>query len=146
VNAKIRLQRSRTRGDTYEYLLTGLVGCEHCGDRYLGISRKRRLVRGGKNVDEVIPHYVCGGTLRAKDRCRRVEVPRKLFEGAVLKIVEQEVLRPEALALLEMKLHEEVARRRANSATDDLTALEEREREFAARVSDGARLPDPRLH
>ena len=139
VQQKIRVQRSMPRGHIREYLLTGLIGCDHCGDRYVGTSRMRRTVHLGKETAEAEPQYVCGGTLRAKDRCRRVGLPRDGFERAVLKILEEEIFRPEALARLEEQLRQDVARRGAAVSADSVAALEERERELATQLADGAR-------
>lgn len=87
----------------------------------------------------VDPMYVCSGTLRAKGRCRQVGLPRDGFERAVLRIVDEELLRPEALARLEHQLRLAVERRQAGDRSDGIAALEQRELDLKNRIAEGAR-------
>ena len=148
VQLKIRSQRSTARGHVNEYLLTGLIRCESCGDAYIGTTVTRLLMREGEERRVSEPQYFCGGTLRAKDRCRRVGIPRDLLEAAILRILDEVVFRPEALAKLEERLRRQLARRRATPIEDGIAPVERRERDLQRQIADGARrmlLVDPSL-
>jgi len=139
VQQRIRSHPSSTRGHFREYLLTGLIGCAHCGDILVGTTRTRRKMVAGAMKTYADPLYVCAGTLRAKGVCRQVGLPRDGFERAVLRIVDEELLRPEALARLEHHLRLALARRSTADASDGIAALEKRELELKNRIAEGAR-------
>jgi recombinase/recombinase-like zinc beta ribbon protein len=139
VQRRIQSNPSTTRGHVREYLLTGLITCADCGDIMVGTTRTRRKTVAGAEKVYVDPMYVCCGTLRAKGRCRQVGLPRDGFERAVLRIVDEELLRPEALARLEQRLRLAVDRRHAGDASDGIAALERRALDLKNRIAEGAR-------
>jgi hypothetical protein len=98
-----------------------------------------RLIVGGKEKVRSEPQYVCGGTLRAKDRCRRVGIPRDVLEPAILRILDEEILRPEALAHIERHLRQQVARASNSGKDDGRAALERREAQLRQQIADSAR-------
>jgi len=76
--------------------------------------------------------------LRAKG-CRQIGVPVPAVEGTVLRILDQEIFAPAALARLEAALRREFAARASRPNTSSLPTLEKRERTLAQRVAEGAR-------
>jgi hypothetical protein len=105
----------------------------------VGTTRTRKKMVGGAEKTYSDPLYTCSATLRATGRCRQVALPRDGFERAVLRIVDEELLRPEALARLEQHLRLQVARRSAGGAGDGIPALERRELDLTNQVAEGAR-------
>jgi DNA invertase Pin-like site-specific DNA recombinase len=139
VQRGFRSNASKPRGASQEYLLTGLVACANCGDILIGTRRTRRKVVNGEEKVYADLLYFCAGTLRQKGLCRQVSLPRDAFEREVLKILDEEVFAEANLERLAAALRSEAARRDGSHDENETARLEQRERELAQRVADGAR-------
>jgi len=61
------------------------------------------------------------------------------LESAILRILDEEVFRPEALGKLEERLRRQLARKRATPIEDGIAPVERRERDFRRRRAGGRR-------
>ncbi|MBL8841960.1 MAG: recombinase zinc beta ribbon domain-containing protein [Planctomycetes bacterium] len=139
VQRNLAAHPSRPRGHVEEYLLTGLLTCGNCGDILFGTRRTRRKVVAGAEKLYVDVIYVCAGSLRQTGRCRQVALPRDALEGAILRVVDEEILGGDGLTRLERALRDELARRAGIDRSGELAALEKREADLTQQVTDAAR-------
>ena len=79
------------RGATSNYLLTGVVVCEHCGHNWQGYS----TWKGRKRKDGTRPkteYYACGGYVtKGKSVCERNVIRRDVLEDFVIEFIGEQI-------------------------------------------------------
>jgi site-specific DNA recombinase len=88
-------QNSQTHGKTWNgkrsrFILSGLLRCSLCGNRYQGFTRikGKRILNGAKVKNYCYFYYVCGGYItKGKKTCNINTIPQEELESKVIEVI-----------------------------------------------------------
>jgi DNA invertase Pin-like site-specific DNA recombinase len=83
------------------YLLSGLVHCARCASPLFGAPAAQRKLRNGS--PSTYDRYACARAYRRRD-CDQMQFPRGILERAVIDTLQEYVLLPDTLSLLQKQI------------------------------------------
>jgi len=88
-----------------QWLLAKMVRCNDCGKAYIGVRRKRVIRDNPEKSYYHLSRYVCSGHVNQTDgKCKSFYIDQGYIEGAVIKLIKNEIARPKRLREIEDKV------------------------------------------
>jgi len=88
-----------------QWLLAKMVRCNDCGKAYIGVRRKRAIRDNSEKSYYHLSRYVCSGHVNQTDgKCKSFYIDQDYLEGAVIKLIKNEIARPKRLREIEEKV------------------------------------------
>jgi len=88
-----------------QWLLAKMIRCNECGKAYAGVRRKRVIHNNSEKSHYYLNRYVCSGHINQTDgRCKSFYIDQDYLEGTVMKLIKNEIARPNRLKAIEEKV------------------------------------------
>ena len=98
-------ERFGSNAHKIQWLLAKMIRCNECGKAYAGVRRKRVINNNGEKSHYYLKRYVCSGHINQTDgKCKSFYIDQDYIEGAVIKLIRNEIARPKRLKEIEGKV------------------------------------------
>ena len=98
-------ERFGSNAHKIQWLLAKMIRCNECGKAYAGVRRKRVINNNGEKSHYYLKRYVCSGHINQTDgKCNSFYIDQDYLEGAVIKLIKNEIARPKRLKEIEGKV------------------------------------------